>query len=98
MKPDPNESYESWCNRARMFEHGAALQRIAKGENVDEVLESMSRKLMEKLLHPIYKGLHDQPSKFDVAQSRKSYEERYLNTTAANHADQVDGKIFDKTD
>lgn len=59
MKYDPNEPYEKWAERVRMFEYGHALQRIANGENPDKVLEDLARRLTEKLLHPILKKIPD---------------------------------------
>ena len=55
MKPNPNESYESWCQRVRMYEHGFALQRLAKGEDIASIMQDMARRIEEKLLHPLYK-------------------------------------------
>ena len=60
MKPNPDESYESWCQRVKMYEHGFALQRLAKGENIEIIMEDMSRRIEEKLLHPLYKKHRNQ--------------------------------------
>ena len=97
MKPDPNESYESWSERVRMFEYGAALQDMARGKDVTEVMERMSRRIMDKLLHPFYNSIRGSVKETDLAESKKSYEEKYLKHNAPK-ADQVDGQIFDKND
>ena len=55
MKRNPDESYESWCQRVRMYEHGLALQRLAKGENIEIIMQNMARRIEEKLLHPLLK-------------------------------------------
>jgi hypothetical protein len=55
MKPNPDESYESWCQRVRLYEHGAALQRLARGENIEVIMQDMARRIEEKLLHPLIK-------------------------------------------
>jgi glutamyl-tRNA reductase len=55
MKPNPDESYESWCERVRLYEHGHALQRLARGENIEVIMQDMSRRIEEKLLHPLFK-------------------------------------------
>ena len=47
MKPNPNESYESWAGRVRMFEQGAAMQEIAQGKDAEVVLERMARRFMD---------------------------------------------------
>ena len=62
MKYNPNESYEQWLERVRQLEYGIALQRIAKGDTVEEVMEDMSRRIIEKTLYPILKALRDIPT------------------------------------
>lgn len=88
MKPKEGETYESWIERAKMYEHGRALQRLAQGDSVDDVMEDMSRRLVEKMLHPIFKEIRrNTETGFDVEESRKRYEEQYLklNRPAADH-------------
>jgi glutamyl-tRNA reductase len=87
MKPYPDESYESWADRVRMFEHGAALQSIAQGEDIAVVMERMSRKIMDKLLHPMYKAINAKTSTYDQERARKEYQDRYINRIprAADH-------------
>ena len=90
MKPNTDESYESWASRVRMFEHGAALQKIAQGEDIDTVMERMSRKIMEKLLHPVYKSIAASANyNYDQEKSKQEYQERYINQVprAADHVD-----------
>jgi len=55
MKPNPDESYESWCQRVKMYEHGYALQRLARGESIEVIMQDMARRIEEKLLHPLFK-------------------------------------------
>jgi hypothetical protein len=55
MRRNPDESYESWCQRVRMYEHGLALQRLAKGEAIEIIMQDMARRIEEKLLHPLFK-------------------------------------------
>ena len=55
MKPNLDESYESWCQRVRIYEHGLALQRLAKGEAIEIIMQDMARRIEEKLLHPLLK-------------------------------------------
>jgi len=59
MKPNPDESYEYWCQRVRLYEHGLALQRLAKGENIEVIMQDMARRIEEKLLHPLFKKEQD---------------------------------------
>lgn len=92
MKPTLNESYESWADRVRMFEHGAALQSIAQGEHIDIVMERMSRRIMEKLLHPIYKSIAASPAEYNQEAAKQEYQERYINQVP-RAADHIDDKI-----
>jgi glutamyl-tRNA reductase len=79
MKPRNEESYASWAERVRMFEHGRALQRIAQGEDAGLVMEDMARRIMEKLMHPVIKHIQEvKVSEYDPENSRKEYEENYL--------------------
>lgn len=96
MRKREDESYEEWCKRVEMYEHGFALQRIAEGVPAEQVLEEMSRRMTQKLLHPIYDELRKSSiTAYDVEASRKQYEEKYLkNRTPV--ADHVEGQIFDK--
>lgn len=50
---DPNESFESWCERVRKFELEHARTLIAKGEDINLVLEIMCARIQNKILHPI---------------------------------------------
>jgi len=98
MKPREDESYESWIERARMYEHGVALQKIAQGEDLEQVMQEMSRRLMEKALHPIFKTIRDSAElNFDAKENRRSYEEKYLKNRAPV-ADHVDGNLFDNSE
>ena len=95
MRKNPDESYEAWADRAKMYEHGRALQRIAEGKPVEEVLEEMSRRLVQKLMHPIYDIIHNTvTTEIDIEASRKEYAEKYLNKRQPV-ADHVEGEIFD---
>jgi glutamyl-tRNA reductase len=96
MKPLPNESYEQWAQRVDMFERGRALQRIAQGESTELVMEEMGRRIMDKLLHPIFKALRETvtDTEYDPVKSREEYaaKMRYHSPVA----DHVDGNLFDK--
>lgn len=50
---DPNESFESWCERVRQFELEYARSLIAKGQDLNLVLEAMSARIQQKILHPV---------------------------------------------
>ena len=97
MKPLPNEPYEKWAERVNLFEKGRAMQRIAQGDSPELVMEEMSRRIMEKLMHPIYKAIRESTNTaYDAEVGREKYEQqmRYR----APVADHVDGQLFDKSE
>jgi glutamyl-tRNA reductase len=89
MKPNHDESIESWSERVRMFEHGRAMMQVAQGKNIDQVLEEMARRIMEKMLHPIYKAMSNIESTYDAEAAKQSYKEKFLNIVpkASDHID-----------
>lgn len=98
MKPKEGESFESWAARARMYEQGVAMQKIAQGEDPEKVLEELSRRLLDKLLHPIYKEIRESCiTAYDSDVAKREYEEKYLkNYTPV--ADHVAEDFFDNSD
>ena len=65
IKYNPNESYEQWVNKVRLQEMGEALQRLAKGDDINVVMQAMSARIVEKCLHPIYNEINRVDRKFD---------------------------------
>lgn len=53
MRKDPNESMEDWAERVRKFELEYALQQLAKGQDINVVMEAMAMRIQQKILHPI---------------------------------------------
>ena len=79
MRIEPDETYESWAKRVQMYEYGVALQQVAQGKDIDEVMDQMAARINQKMLHPIIKALQD--TKVDQAEldlSKKAYEENYI--------------------
>jgi glutamyl-tRNA reductase len=95
MRYNQNESFEEWANRVVMYEKGRALQQIASGKNIEEVLEEMSKKITDKLLYPIHKVIKDS-SPVITDEQLKEHKLRYENImkNVGKAADQVDGPIF----
>jgi glutamyl-tRNA reductase len=94
MRPLPNETYESWSNRVEMYERGRALQKLAQGEPIEQIMEEMSRRIIEKLLHPIFRRLREsQPTEDLDAGKQAYYAKMKLIGPAADH---VEGNLFDK--
>jgi glutamyl-tRNA reductase len=81
MKYDPKEDYAKWVEKVRIYEYGLALQRMAQGEPMMEIVEDMSRRITEKVLHPWLLKIKEDSvlrSEYDAEASKKSYEENYL--------------------
>jgi len=70
-----NESFDEWSEKVRKFEMERAMRLIAKGKNKEEVLEEYSKRMTEKLLHPLYPALF-KPVGYNAEQSRKEYMEK----------------------
>jgi glutamyl-tRNA reductase len=77
----PDESFESWATRVKEFELDRARRRIAKGEDVNLVLEETSRAITNKLLHPIINAIHDSTNNatYDNTASKQAYIDNYIN-------------------
>jgi precorrin-2 methylase len=52
-------------------------------------METMARRIVEKLLHPIYKALQER-APIDFEASKQSYKEQYLDKNPQRVADHVD--------
>lgn len=79
MRIKPDESYEQWSERVCAFELAHARKELAKGVPTEEVLDWMSKRINQKLLHPVITSIKNKPVEFDVEASKKAYEEAYLN-------------------
>jgi glutamyl-tRNA reductase len=85
----PGESKEDWAKRVQQYEHGRALQRIAQGDPIELVLEDMSKRITQKLLHSFIQDIKDSNrTEYDAEASRQRYKETYLDKTSPA-ADQV---------
>lgn len=96
MKPHSDESYEDWSKRVAMFEHGHAMMQIAQDKDVEKVMEEMSRRIMDKLLHPIFKAIRESAGTiYDVETEKESYKQNYLNKNShgSTITDSVDNEI-----
>ena len=89
MRINLGETMESWANRVSMFEKGHAMQRIAQGDEIEKVMDDMSRRIADKLMHPILKSLNQtEVSNVKLEESRKKYEEIMKNVARApDHVD-----------
>jgi glutamyl-tRNA reductase len=90
MRPEKDEPYESWCKRVQMYEQGHAMMQVAQGKNVEEVMETMARRITDKLLHPLFKAIQESDTPFDIEENKRSYKEKYLDLNPTGVADHVD--------
>ena len=49
----PNETIDSWAQRVRIYEQGRALMALAQGLDPEQVLSEISRRIVNKLQHPV---------------------------------------------
>jgi sialic acid synthase SpsE len=79
MRRLEGETYADWVERVRLFEKGYALQRVAKGDDHETIVEEMSIRMMDKLMNPVYKAIRDSKvTNFDAEKSRQAYYDKYL--------------------
>jgi glutamyl-tRNA reductase len=55
----PDETYQSWCKRVELYEKGFALQQLANGEDVEQVMQKMAQRITKKMLHPLLKAIRE---------------------------------------
>jgi glutamyl-tRNA reductase len=78
MNRQLDESYESWVERVRMFEQGAAMKELALGKPIDQVMEKMAKRIMDKLMHPVYADIKQNIKVENLDTSKQTYKEKYL--------------------
>ncbi len=64
---------DNWAEEARLKVLALALKDIKAGKDVNTVLESMSKALTKKLMHPLLIKLKDTKLEFDVDVHRTNY-------------------------
>lgn len=80
MRINPGETYESWAKRVQQYEYGYALQQVAKGEDLNLVMEAMAARIQQKLLHPVFRAIRENSgSDYDPVAAKRAYEEAYQN-------------------
>jgi glutamyl-tRNA reductase len=70
-----------WAEEARLKALNAALKDIKSGKDVDTVLETMSKSLTAKLMHPVIAKIKDTKIEFNVEEHRKKYNEAFTKWT-----------------
>ena len=64
---------DNWAEEARLKVLALALKDIKAGKDVNIVLESMSKALTKKLMHPLLVKLKSPQPEFDVDTHRTNY-------------------------
>lgn len=81
---------EVWAEKVRQFEYGYALQQLAKGHDVNVIMEAMSARIQQKLLHPIIQDIKEAAIKnYNVDKDRQEY----FNKKTGPVADHIDDVI-----
>jgi glutamyl-tRNA reductase len=66
-----------WAEEARLKALNAALKDIKSGKDVDTVLETMSKSLTAKLMHPVIAKIKDTKIDLDIEEHRRTYNEAF---------------------
>lgn len=64
---------DDWAEEARLKVLATAFKDIKAGKDVNIVLESMSKALTKKLMHPLFIKLKSPQPEFDVETHRTNY-------------------------
>ena len=86
MKYKPGESLEDWSKRVQLFEYGLALQELAQGKDIKQIMENMAKRISNKMMHPVVTGLiHGELSedtKRELEISKERYQREYIDRFA----------------
>lgn len=64
---------DDWAEEARLKVLATAFKDIKAGKDVNTVLDSMSKALTKKLMHPLFMKLKSPQPEFDVETHRTNY-------------------------
>jgi glutamyl-tRNA reductase len=70
-----------WAEEARLKALNAALKDIKSGKDVDAVIETMSKSLTAKLMHPVIAKIKDSKIDFNIEEHRRTYNEAFSKWT-----------------
>jgi glutamyl-tRNA reductase len=73
-------TYEEWCELSRQYEYNHALRSLKANQPIDKILEKMSFKIINKLMHPLYSIIEEDffYDDDDISKSSSDYKENYL--------------------
>lgn len=84
-----DESLESWAQRVERYEYGRALMRLAQGDDPVTVAQETSRRIINKLQHPVIAAIHDTViASAEPYSTLEDYRRDYINRVAP-HADHI---------
>ena len=72
---------DDWAEEARLKALNAAIKDIKSGKDVDAVIETMSKSLTAKLMHPVIAKIKDSKIEFDIEEHRRTYNEAFSKWT-----------------
>lgn len=71
-------SFDSWIHESQEFELERSKKLLASGKDPQVVAEELSCRLVDKIMHPIYKEWLDYYQDGYIYQSKVEYEENYI--------------------
>jgi glutamyl-tRNA reductase len=97
MRQRPDETYAQWVERVREFELDYAQKQIRKGSDVNLVMEAMSARIMQKLIHPLLVAVKEgSRSEYSAEENRIKYFEAMRGHKPA--ADHIEEEKIDKSE
>jgi glutamyl-tRNA reductase len=54
MRYQPGEDFDQWVQKVGTYEYGIALTQLAQGVPVEDIMNRMSRRIIDKLNHPVF--------------------------------------------
>ena len=80
------EDFDSWASRVSEYEIWKTQQQIARGGNVDQELETTSKRFTKRLMHPLLHIINHVHEPFDIVKHRQNYADA-MNQHAAKKKD-----------
>ena len=71
-KMESKDQYSAWVEQAHAEEIKKAHKRMVRGEDIDQVLESFSQGIINKLLHPVLQGIRNAPIDLGALEQSKA--------------------------
>ena len=76
----PGENFESYARRVRTYEQGRALMHLAQGQEPETVMTETSRRIINKLQHPVIRCIHQAAAdSVEPYSTLEDYRRNYIN-------------------